>query len=54
MLSTELELEEVEEREQSIRVLFAVSQFIKVLENSRRPEVTDQLVKRRLEEDAAT
>jgi hypothetical protein len=53
-LSTELESEEEEEREQSTRVPFMVNQSIKVLENSRKPDPTDLLLKRRLEEDAAT
>ena len=51
---TELESEEEEEREQSTRVLFMVNQFIKVSESSRKLDLTDQLLKRRLEEDAPT
>merc|ERR1712070_184457 len=53
-LSTELESEEVEEREQSTRVSSMVSQSMEVLESSRRPDPTDLLLKRRLVEDAPT
>jgi hypothetical protein len=51
--STESESEEVEEREQFIRVPFMVNQSTKVLESSRKPDLTDQLLRRKLAEDAA-
>ena len=54
MLFTESESEEEEEREQFIRVLSVVNQFIKVLENLRKPDLIDQLLKKKLEEDAQT
>ena len=52
--STELESEEEVEREPSTREPFTVSQFMEVSESSRRLDPTDQLVRRRLEEDAPT
>merc|ERR1711957_13358 len=53
-LSTELESEEVEERELSIRVSSMVSQSMEVSESSRKLDPTDPSLRRRLVENAPT
>merc|ERR1711865_995596 len=53
-LSTELESEEVEERELSIRVSFTVSQSMEVSRSSRKLDPTDPSLRRRLVENAPT
>jgi len=52
--STDAESEEEEEREQSTRELFLVNQSIKVLENKRKQDHTEILLKKKLVENVQT